>query len=735
MTIWVTALIVATLVVIGAAFYLYTTFCKVRILRRCAQATAEEISEVLIYPLYTLDNEMAVNSAKSYVASGRLFGVRLESQATGLLVDEFVQKESIIPEIHRQLYHRGIHLGEVTILLADTEVRSAQQTTLMIIALLVFFILIVNSYLLHILFCRILHSPLKKLIQGVQRFGDSDFKQKIAPLRHEDLNQLVEGLNSMAQRVSDSKGVIVESQKKYSAIFNSCFLAILLCKADGRIVDVNTAAVTMFGAREKQDLIDGLHLCRLVVPERKGRIFLEEWKNMVEGSGSSLGWEAYQLGSTTTFYIELAARKIMLSEPDYIIVSVLDITDRKKAEQQLIQAQKVEAVGFMAGGLAHDFNNVLGGITGHVSLLKLKSKADELEPEELLDSLEKIEESSLRASRVIRQLLTFSKKDTLEVSAVDINDVVCHAVAIIENSLDKSIEINVCYHKGPALVLADATQLEQVVVNLCVNAAHAMTIMRDDDTWGGNMSIEIMDSATDTSFQKVHPEAVHDNYWCVQVSDDGVGIAQDEISRIYLPFYSTKKNTQGAGFGLTVVFNIVKEHDGFIEVSSEAGRGSSFTFFIPKHEKPKKSDTTVFPVSQLEGSGRVLLIDDDELIRSTTKELLKVAGYQVLTASDGAEGLALYSENREEIDIVILDLIMPKMSGKECFLGLRKLDPEVKVILSSGFGQDDKILEMLDAGAVTFLQKPFTIKSLTDILTTHLEPDGLQADFSATCVK
>jgi len=716
--VWISGITIVTMLAIGIGFYHYTTVTMVESLRKQARLTADEIASVLILPLYTLDEKAAVNNAMVYLTSGRLKGIRLVSVSAGVLHNSIDGQSSLIPPITREIKRNGMPLGTVTMVMNDAGIRSAQRNTLLIIFLLIGGILTVYALSLHFRFRKALAVPFNHITQGINRFGSNDFNRKIEGVGYSDLDRLVLGLNEMADSIHRKQLEIVESQKKYSSIFNSSFVGILLCEADGRIVDLNDTAEKMFGFTENQVTESRITIQQLLVTEFNDQSIGEFWQKQDEMGEFSFSWKAVRLDTQEGFHAEVAVKRMVLSEKSYHVVNILDSTARKDAEFRLIQAQKMEAIGVLAGGLAHDFNNVLSGITGYLSVLKLKLAKGALPEEFLAQSIDRIEEATFRASKVISQLMAFSKKSPIQSRTVDLNKVVKNVLSIAVNSFDKSIELQAKTPDDPTLLQGDPTQIEQVLLNLCVNAYHAMTIMREpDQPWGGKLSIGINEIHTDSYFRKLHPLATRNDYWCIQVSDTGVGIGKQELSKLYVPFYTTKDKAHGTGLGLSMVFNIVKEHDGFIDVYSEKGIGSSFNVFLPKFTGSQQMLSPEESVVEIKGQGVVLVIDDDDAVRETTKMVLSEFGYEVLTAKDGLEGIERFMASREPPAFVILDLVMPRLSGRETYQQLLRLNPHIKVILVSGFKQDERIQELMEMGLRHFLHKPFSIDKLINTIS------------------
>lgn len=396
-----------------------------------------------------------------------------------------------------------------------------------------------------------------------------------------------------------------------------------------------------------------------------------------------------------------------------MVMRVDDITEIEEKEEQLRQAQKMESVGTLAGGLAHDFNNMLGGITGSLSLIKHKLEQDnQIQSEDLSRYLGVMDGAADRAIDMVQQLLTLSRKHELSFAPVDLNLTIKHIVKICANTFDKCIELIPVYTDDRAMVNGDPTQLEQVLLNLCINASHAMTIMREEEkALGGKLRLDLKAIRVDRHFRATHPEAADIDYWRLSVRDTGVGMDKKTVAKIFDPFFTTKEKGKGTGLGLAVAYNIIKQHNGFVDVYSEQGLGTTFNVFLPVKDGVEVSE--FMAEEELpRGSGLILVVDDEEMIRQVAQSILVECGYEVIFARDGVEGIEIFKQSHTEINAILLDMVMPRMAGKETYIEMRKIDPGLKVLLASGFKQDERVKAVLGMGVQGFIQKPYTLQSL-----------------------
>ena len=375
-----------------------------------------------------------------------------------------------------------------------------------------------------------------------------------------------------------------------------------------------------------------------------------------------------------------------------------DITERKQLEAQLRQAQKMEAIGTLAGGIAHDFNNILTGILGFASIIHSKLPVDS----PLRSDVETIVRSAQRASELTRQLLTFARRGRVEVRPLSLNNMAREVINLLERTIDKAIAIELCLADDLATVEGNTGQLHQMLLNLCLNARNAMP-------QGGQLIIETQNVTL--SEEKTHTELDLEagQYALLSVTDTGIGMNAEIQQRLFEPFFTTKE--QGRGLGLAMVYGIVRGHGGAIHVYSEPGQGSTFKVYLPVASRLAQ-DTAPEEVEALGGSETILVVEDEESVRALLRRILEEGGYTVLLAANGVEAVERYAERSTAIDLVVLDIIMPQMGGRETYERLREIDPEVRVLLSSGYSENGQAQDILATGARGFLQKPYDLRAV-----------------------
>ncbi len=480
-----------------------------------------------------------------------------------------------------------------------------------------------------------------------------------------------------------SENQLKELEQKYRSFFEDDVTGDYITTTDGQILMCNPAFAEMF---RFSSVKEALHtntanlyrdvntlqvlLSKLVKYKKLNNYEVE----MVRKDGSL----AYMIAN----YIGVFDKSGMLQE---IKVYLIDDTRRRMLENQLIQTQKMDGIGTFASGIAHDFNNILGIILGHASLIEARNYDIKVEEK----SNQAITEAALRGAEVVKQLLTFTRKTEIFREPVQINDVVSDVMKLIGETFPKTINTILHLEENLPALVADRTQLHQALLNLCVNARDAMPQR-------GELHIS-------TQLKKNTQD-----YIILKVRDTGIGMEEKVINRIYEPFFTTKDLNQGTGLGLSVVFGIIQNHKGFIEVKSNLGEGSEFIISLPLiqneiiNENNKITDQAI-----IGGNETILVIEDEESLRDMIKEFLISNGYNVITATNGEEGLIIYKQNISEIKLVFSDIGLPKIDGLTLFENMKAIHPEVKTILTSGFMESNKKSKIMNAGVKEFIQKPY----------------------------
>ncbi len=399
------------------------------------------------------------------------------------------------------------------------------------------------------------------------------------------------------------------------------------------------------------------------------------------------------------------------NEPKAVLVIDTDITEKKKMEKQFLRAQRMESIGTLAGGIAHDLNNVLSPILMSLEVLKLKYIDQESQV-----WLTLLQASAERGASMVKQILSFARGSEGKRVILQPRHLLRDVVKILKETFPRSIDVRFDLPSNLWTITADPTQLHQVLMNLCVNARDALPD-------GGSITIRAEHSTIDENYAQMDLEAQAGDFVKITVADTGTGMDQNVIDRIFEPFFTTKEVGKGTGLGLSTALAIVKSHEGFINVYSEVGKGTAFTVYLPAssvtEEKRLPQRMSDFPTGRGE---LVLVVDDDDSIRQITKSTLETFGYRVLLAGDGTEAVVVYEANRDDIKVVLTDMMMPLMDGQATIRALRRLTPNVKIISASGLADDAKAVEAARSGVETFLPKPYTAEQLLTALAQVLKP-------------
>jgi signal transduction histidine kinase/ActR/RegA family two-component response regulator len=406
-----------------------------------------------------------------------------------------------------------------------------------------------------------------------------------------------------------------------------------------------------------------------------------------------------------SYYFEYLMSSLQKETVQNNIALTKTITELNETKDQLFHAQKLEAIGRLAGGVAHDFNNILTAITGYAELIRDQYSTDA--------KLEKfstaILNSTSRAADLTAKLLAYARKGKIAMTAFDMHQLIRDVIDICEHTMDKKIVISPDFRAPHATVMGDRNQLQNAIMNLALNA-------RDSMPNGGKLlfTTEIIDLTGKLSYHSSYT-VIPGRYLKLCISDTGTGMDQDTLSRAFEPFFTTKEKSKGTGLGLSSVYGIVKSHNGYIELKSAVGKGTHADMYLPLSKKTEQQ-TEEHPAIISIGHGTLLFVDDEDLIRDMASEMIRKLGYSVVTCCNGEEAVEYYKTHADKIDVVILDIIMPKMGGYACFNAMKAINPELKVIASSGYVINDEVKKMLDQGALGFIHKPFSFKILAEAI-------------------
>ncbi|MBI4681775.1 MAG: PAS domain S-box protein [Nitrospirae bacterium] len=558
---------------------------------------------------------------------------------------------------------------------------------------------------LNILINRLVINPVSRLRKSITVFRRGG-RHDIVPVHSNDemgelisaFNQMAETINKAAVELKKAGDVLRLSEEKFSKAFRSSptLMAISTMK-EGRFIEVNNAFLHTFGY-EREEVI-GRTSAELGIwadPEERNKVMDRLVKSgMIKNEEivfcKKTGEELAMLWSVEV--IDIEGRQCILAVAQ-------DITERKKLEARLLQAQKMESIGQLAGGIAHDFNNILTAIIGYAYIVKTNMADDD----PLKSNLDQILSSSNRAANLVRSLLAFSRQQISNPVPVNINEIIEDLVKMLLRILGEHIELKLAL-SGDLTVMADRVQMDQVIINLCTNARDALPD-------GGALTIRTGNIRLDKEFTELYGYERPGEYAFISVSDTGTGIDKKMKDRIFEPFFTTKEVGKGTGLGLSIVYGIIKQHNGYITCFSDAGKGTTFTAYLPMViSGVKETAAEEIPDSE-KATETVLLAEDEEDVRELTKQILSAAGYKVIEAVDGEDAIDKFISNRDRVDILLLDVIMPKMNGQEVYSKAKEMKPDIKAILVSGYPADFIRKKIILQNGLNYVSKPLAPKDL-----------------------
>ena len=526
-----------------------------------------------------------------------------------------------------------------------------------------------------------------------------------------------ENLTFVSQQVASaiehkrSEEALRRSEARYRSLVQSAAYGIYRSSLEGRFLDVNPALVAMLGYVNAEEVL---------ALDPKSDVFLdagEMARLMAEfGRGARLDsvevrWKRKD-GSPIT--VRLSGRVMSTPGETEEVVEVIaeDVTERRVLEEQFRQAQKMEAVGRLAGGVAHDFNNLLMVVSGYTEvLLENTDRGHAMHPK-----IEAIQQAADRATTLTRQLLAFSRKQLLELKVVDVNAIVADIERLLRPLIGENIELVTRLASDLGRTRADSEQVEQVIMNLVVNAKDAMPS-------GGRIAIQTANVNLDDDWRREYSYIQPGPYVMLSVADNGQGMDKETQSRIFEPFFTTKEKGKGTGLGLSTVYGIVKQSGGYVFAQSEPGQGTVFRIYLPRVEDAAEpASHTQQAKTSLEGSETVLLVEDEESVRQLVRETLAARGYQVLEADDGEKALAMAKAHSGPIHMLMTDVVMPGMSGRELAKQLVATHPQTRVLYLSGYTEDAIVHQGVLESGTAFLQKPFTLQTLSRKVREVLSP-------------
>lgn len=523
------------------------------------------------------------------------------------------------------------------------------------------------------------------------------YYKKIARETGERYLREVRKLTRILAQKKKAEAALRSAEEKYRTIFENAMEGIFQARQDGRFITANPALAYMQGYDSPEEFINNIaDIGRQLYVDPKR---LLELVRVLNEKGAVYNFEARMYrkdGSTNWVSINARAVRDENGETLYYEGTVEHITERKQLQSQLLQAQKIEAIGTLAGGIAHDFNNILTAIIGYCNLLQVKIDRDDparIYADHILASAEK-------AAGLTQSLLAFSRKQPIELKPHKVNGIIKETERLLRRLIPEDIYLEMVYDDNDATVMADITHMEQVLMNMATNARDAMP-------QGGVFRIETKVVTLDEEFRKIHGYGKADTYALISVSDTGCGMDETTRKKVFDPFFTTKEVGKGTGLGLSIVYGIIKQHNGYIALESKPDQGTTFHIYLPVAKITMVETKPFLPIIQ-RGAETILIAEDDRSVRDIIKEILVESGYSVIEAVDGKDAVERFIEKKHDIDLMIVDVVMPKKNGKEVYEEIRKTDRNVKVIFTSGYTRDVVIDKGVYEDTVDFVSKPIS---------------------------
>jgi PAS domain S-box-containing protein len=498
-----------------------------------------------------------------------------------------------------------------------------------------------------------------------------------------------------------------ESEEQFRLIAENVADMIAVLDLDGIRIYNSPSYKNVLGDPES---LKGTDSYREIHPEDRERVMQVFQETARTGVGQRIEYRIVgKDGTLRNIESKGSVIKVANGRVSRVVVVSRDVTEEKRLAAQFLRAQRMESIGTLAGGIAHDLNNVLAPIMMAIEILR-----DKIPDAGGKRILEIVETSAKRGSDIVKQVLAFGRGVTGDRILVQLKHVINEVARIAGQTFPKSIDITTNVPRDLWTVLADPTQMHQVLLNMMVNARDAMPE-------GGTLSISAKNVTLDDDYSQMHPGTKAGNYVNIMIADSGTGIPAEIRVKIFEPFFTTKEIGMGTGLGLSTTLAIVKSHDGFINLESEEGKGTTFSIYLPATGMASVAGPASVEADLPAGNGElILIIDDEAAVRQITRATLEAYGYKVMTASDGAEGIEVFAENQRDIKAVITDMMMPVMDGKAAIVAIRKIRPDVRIIAVSGLAGKEKLASPSDEKVQAFLTKPYTAENLLKALAAAL---------------
>lgn len=598
--------------------------------------------------------------------------------------------------------------------IVEERIATAVQKTLVLCVL--FFILVFA--LVYLAFKKLVQKPIFALVEATNDIADGDLCRAIPRFPTKEFSHLSNSLIHMRDSIQANLSAIQHKNEEFRALIACSPVALFSIDRQHRITIWTDSAKRLFGWDTGEVLGDPL-------PQAQNMDFTKFQTFCQECTyGEPLLGRHLQLSMKdgTVFHASVSCAPIKDQQGilSGLMLSVENINERiareqanKELQDQLTQAQKMESIGRLAGGVAHDYNNMLGVIIGNADLALLKTS----ESHSSHNHLNEILKAARHSADITKQLLAFARKQTIIPQAIDLNDSVDQMLQMLRRLLAENIQLEWLPCEDSCVVNMDVTQIDQVLANLCINAGDALPD-------GGTITIQTSRQEIDERYNLSHAEAMTGQYICLSISDNGIGMDRNVREKIFEPFFTTKGQGEGTGLGLATVYGIIKQNNGFVNVYSEPGKGTTFNIYFPEQDTTAISKKPLKPVDSYTGNGEtIMVIEDESAILAICKQMLELLNYQVVATTDAEKALALAQENQSEIKLLISDVVLEKLSGPELCSRIRNIIPGLKTLYMSGYTADVIARQGILPENIHFIQKPFTQQKLAEMVWKALHED------------
>lgn len=625
--------------------------------------------------MYAIIKDSAGNILTTQYASVNYQQPRLNSIISGLSKDSELQDiitaiktHGSVTELSAPIMSGADTIGAVEIVMSEHQIR--QQTAKTVIFVFLFSALgaFALGTTLFIISKKIILNPLAKLADAASHLAKRELFTRVKAMATGEIQALIDSFNQMAENLEKT----TVSKDYIDNIIRSMTDTLIVVSPDGKILSLNAAACTLLGYEEKELIGKPIE----TILDEKNLVKLNSLAE--EGSVSNIetSYTAKDMKKIPVLF-SASAMHSSGNAVQAIVCVAQDITKYKTLEAQLVHAQKMETIGTLAGGVAHDFNNILTAIIGYAHLSAMQIKQDD----PLRHNLSQILFSAERAANLTRQLLAFSRKQIVALHPININEIVERSGELLLRLLGDNIEFKKILTDKKLIIMGDSGYMEQVLMNLCTNARDAMAE-------GGLLTITTELTEIDKEYMDTHGYGKAGRYALITVTDTGTGMDEKTRQRIFEPFFTTKEVGKGTGLGLSTVYGIIKQHNGYINCYSEKGRGTTFKIYLPLTEFAVNETNISEDMSLKGGTETILIADDNEEVRQFFESILSRFGYKIITAADGEEAVRKFMENKDAVRLLLLDAVMPKKNGREAYEEIRLTKPKVKALFISGYTAD-----------------------------------------------